>query len=80
MKDFPPEYNTVVRIREQDEEDPPVYDEAVEQRYDIIKSKDGNIELPLEIEVCSESMSPPNHMDCETCSIVKQHEINWETR
>ena len=42
------------------EEDPPPYDEALELGYDIIKSKDVSIELPLEIEVCSESsMSPP---------------------
>ena len=70
----------MVRIREHKEEFLPSYDEALEQGYDIIKSKYGSIELALEIEVCSESMSPPNHMDCETCSIVKQHEINWETR
>ena len=56
------------------------FDEALEKGYDIIKSKDGRREPPLELEVCSETMSPPNHRDYETSSLVKQNEIIWEKR
>ena len=78
-RDLPPDYNTVVRIREEEDEDLPSYEEAVDQEHDIINRKDGSLGLPLEIEVYSESLKcPPNRIDCESFDIVKPHEIDWE--
>ena len=42
-RDFPPDYSTVVRISEQEEEDLPSYEEAAEQEHDIIVRKDGRL-------------------------------------
>ena len=48
------------------------HDEALEKGYDIIKSIYGRREPPLELEVCSETINPPNHRDYETSSLVNQ--------
>ena len=78
-RDFPPDYSTVVRISEQEEEDLPSYEEAAEQEHDIFNRKDVSLGLPLEIEVYSESLKcPHNRIACGSFDIVKQHEIDQE--